>query len=148
MMNLTMCSWNVRGLGRAEKRWGIRDIMKRWNVDIFNVQETKAAILKRGWLLDMWGRRHFDFIHKQAVNSVGGILITWNSNVVAVWDKKVGEFSVSILYRSREDDYRWAFSSVYRPANHSDFEAVSSELGQVVREWVVPWCVGRDFNAV
>lgn len=96
----------------------------------------------------MWGRKLFDCIHKPVVEAVGGILVAWNRNVVEVVDKKIGDFSISILCQNMNDDYRWAFSGVYGPSNLRDFTIVRGELCQKMLEWNVLWCFGGDFNAV
>lgn len=41
IMMKTIYTWNVRGLGREEKRWGIRALIRKGKVDIFTLWETK-----------------------------------------------------------------------------------------------------------
>lgn len=48
MMKTIICSWNLKGLGRVEKKWGIRDLLKRWKVDLFTIQNSKLRGLKKG----------------------------------------------------------------------------------------------------
>lgn len=71
---------------------------------------------------------------------VGGILVAWNTEVVEVLDSMVGDFSVSVL--CKEDGMKWAFSSVYGPADQSDFSGVKSKLDRVCEALGVPWCMG------
>lgn len=92
MMKTITYTWNIRGLRRVEKRRGIRDMIKRYKVDLFTIQETKTNSLERRWNVDVWGRRPFHFIHKPSVGAVGGILVAWNSAVVEVIDQKIGDF--------------------------------------------------------
>lgn len=96
----------------------------------------------------MWGRRHYDFVHKPAVQAAGGILVAWNTELIEVLDRKVGNFSISIFCRNKADGLKWAFSGVYGPTDQSDFSYVSNELGLIGEDWGVPWCLGGDFNVV
>lgn len=56
MMNITICTWNVKGLGWGEKRWGIKDLVKRWKVDLLILQEMEMRSIERRWTVDMWVR--------------------------------------------------------------------------------------------
>lgn len=77
--------------------------MERWKLNVFPIQETKSSSVERHWATDMWGRRHFDYIHRPAVGTAGGILVGWNTNVIEVLDSRVGEFLVSGLCKNKED---------------------------------------------
>lgn len=54
MMKMSICTWNVRGLKRVEKWWGIKDFLKRWNADIFyylrNESKQMGQALDNGYV--------------------------------------------------------------------------------------------------
>lgn len=72
----------------------------------------------------MWGRKHFEFIHKSTTDSVGGILMAWNKNMVEVLDSRVGDYSVSILCRNVVDDNRWAFQECMGQQTNMNLEGL------------------------
>lgn len=84
MMMPVICSWNIRGIGRGEKRWGVRDFLKRGKGDIITLQETKLQSIDRKISADLWGRGDFDFVHKPAVGRAGGLLVAWNKSKTEV----------------------------------------------------------------
>lgn len=69
--------------------------------------------------MDLWGRRSFEFIHKLDVGRAGGILVAWDSSVFEVINHQIGEFSVSILGKNRDDGMLWAFKGVYGSCNQA-----------------------------
>ncbi|XP_059654667.1 uncharacterized protein LOC132301434 [Cornus florida] len=46
------------------------------------------------------------------------------------------------------DGVPWVFSGVYGPTEDSVRHLLWEELGEVRRQWMLPWCVGGDFNVV
>ena len=41
-MKPKILSWNVRGLNEGEKRLRVRNLLRKWKVDIVRFQETKV----------------------------------------------------------------------------------------------------------
>lgn len=75
MIMPTIFSWNVRGLRREVKRWGVRDLLKREKFEVITLQETKVQNIDRKFSTDLWGRREFGFVHKPAIGSARDILV-------------------------------------------------------------------------
>ncbi|XP_028096534.1 serine/threonine-protein phosphatase PP1 isozyme 3-like [Camellia sinensis] len=78
----------------------------------------------------------------------GGVLLGWDKRVVVREEEEVGGFSVSCLFRCVEDDFRWAFTGVYGPVQHSEQGGFLEELESLAFRWDVPSCVGGDFNVI
>lgn len=148
MMKTNICIWNVRGLGREKRRWGVKDLIKRWKVSIFSLQETKVQEIDRRMALNMWGRRSFSFIHKPASRRSRGILVAWDTKLMEVLDHCIGEFSISVLCWNKVEDKEWAFFGVYGQCNQRELSLLWEELSDVRSAWVVPWSTGGDFNAI
>lgn len=36
-MMKVICSWNIRGLRKEEKQWGLREMLRRWKVDLITL---------------------------------------------------------------------------------------------------------------
>lgn len=45
----------------------------------------------------------------------GGIVIGWNSVILTVSDATKGDFSVSVDFYSKRDNFHWRCTSVYGP---------------------------------
>lgn len=59
---MKILTWNVRGIGRSEKKGKIRKMMKERNVDIVLLQETKKPDILEQEVREMWGRDSMEFM--------------------------------------------------------------------------------------
>lgn len=68
MMKTNILSWNARGLKSQGRRWRVKEICKQNKVSIMYVQETKSQ--RGGWeaAQDMWGKRTWGFMFKEAIS--------------------------------------------------------------------------------
>lgn len=80
------------GLEREDKMWAVKDMVKRWKIGVFSLQETKLQNIDRRMTADMWGRMSFDFIHKLAVGTSDGILVASDFFMFEVIDHWIGGF--------------------------------------------------------
>jgi hypothetical protein len=76
------------------------------------------------------------------------MLIMWDKRIVEKIDVFVGEFVLACSFRSGEDDFSWAFAGVYGPNMDAIRSSLWDELAGVSSWWVLPWCIGRDFNVI
>lgn len=93
----------------------MKDLYKRWKVDVITLQETKLQQVGKKIVIDLWGCRPFKFLHKEADGKLGGPLVAWNSKSIEVLEHMFGDFSVSIICQNRLDSFKWVFSAVYGP---------------------------------
>ncbi|KAK8715571.1 hypothetical protein V6N13_042902 [Hibiscus sabdariffa] len=71
---------NVRGLGSAAKRRGVRDLLRKQNCDMAIFLESKWEVVTQ-WLVAMvWPEDVFEFAFVPSVGASGGILIVWDSS--------------------------------------------------------------------
>lgn len=148
IMMTTFCTWNVRGLRKEEQRWAVKDMVKRWKIGVFSLQEMKLHKIDRWMTVDMWGRMAFEFVHKPTIGKLGGILVAWDLSLFEAIDHRMGEYSILVLVRSKADNMEWAFSGIYGSCDHDGLDLLREELGRVRVDWEVPWGVVGDFNAV
>ena len=147
-MNLKIVTWNARGLNDGSKRLRVRNLIKRWRVDLVCFQETKLNVVSRGLIGSLWGGRHVDWLFVGSQGASGGILLIWDKRYMQRVDEALGNFSVSCKFRMVSTGVEWAFSGVYGPHNSADRGLLWEELSGVHGWWEVPWVVGGDFNVV
>ena len=143
-MNLKILCWNVRGLHARDKRATIKTFLKGVRADILCLQETKLASVDRSIVRELWGGHCVDWECLPARGSSGGILLCWDSRVVVREEVEIGGFSVSCLFRSVEDGFRWVFTGVYGPVLGVERSGFFDELASVAFRWEEPWCIGGD----
>ena len=147
-MNLRFISWNVRGLNNPQKREVVKHLLCEWRCDIVCLQETKVACIDFQMVRSLWGIQHVDWVALDASNTVGGILLMWDTRVVQKVDVMVGQFSVSCYWQGLADGFNWVCLGVYGPHTEESRQLCWEELSSVRQCWLVPWCIVRDFNAV
>ncbi|KAL7167318.1 hypothetical protein ACSBR2_037897 [Camellia fascicularis] len=54
MFVMKMLSWNIRGLGRSEKRCKIKNVVKDRQIDILLIQETKRSNIQARDAKSIW----------------------------------------------------------------------------------------------
>lgn len=74
-------SINVQGFGEVEKRGWIRKLCQDHHINFLAVQETKMLQLDIGFVRQVWGNLHFDFVCSSARGRSEGILCVWNKFV-------------------------------------------------------------------
>ncbi|KAK3228488.1 hypothetical protein Dsin_000369 [Dipteronia sinensis] len=143
-------SWNVRGMGRAEKRCAVCKLVKKLKPSFLLLQESKVSsvdyrlikllgggVLTKGMIID-------------AVGSSGGrgLISIWNEEAFST-KACVNTDSCSILLGELANVKKEVvICNVY--ASNVDVERV--ELWDFIvtntRRFLVPWIIGGDFNVV
>ena len=139
-------SWNVRGLNLVEKRMKIKSLLREWKVDVVCFQETKVQNVTRELVQSLWGCAQVDWCALGSHGASGGILLMWDRRVVEKMEAWEGSYSITCSFRSVSDDFKWAFAGVYGPNVDNDRSMLWDELSGLMERWVVPWCIGGDFN--
>ena len=78
-VNFTIVSWNVRGLGDADKCKLVRDSLLTARVDIACLQESKLRTITSSKSRSFLPPHLTDFHCAEAVGSRGGIITAWNA---------------------------------------------------------------------
>jgi len=147
-MKIKILSWNVRGLNIGERRQRIKSNFQKWKADIIVLQESKVDSAGRDIIKELWASNFVDWTKLGARGTVGGILILWDSRMVSQLDEVRGNFSLSCLFKSLQDDFEWVLSGVYGPNDDAFRPSFWEELEEVNSRWDKPWCLSRDFNVV
>jgi hypothetical protein len=145
-MKPKILSWNVRGLNEGNKRLRIRNLLQDWKVDIVCFQETKLFSMSRRLVRSLWRCNYVDWVCLDSCGASGGILILWDKRVVEKIEDCCGVYSLVVKFRFIEDNSLWAFAGVYGPNLARDRRILWDELAGLMSWWIMPWCIGGDFN--
>ncbi|WKA11092.1 hypothetical protein VitviT2T_028622 [Vitis vinifera] len=146
IMNLKLLSWNVRGVNDSTKRKVIKSVIRKQNVDLFCIQETKIQVMSDRVVRSSRSGRFLDWKALNACGSAGGILICWDKRVLDLLEWEEGQFSLSCRFRTVENGVIWAFTGVYGPFTRIEMECLWEEVGTIRGIWEGSWCLGGNFN--
>ena len=131
-MNLRILSWNVRGFNNPHKRDTVKNLLKDWKCEVVCFQETKLASTNSDTVKSLWGSSFNDWGVLDAIHTVRGILVIWDTRVFEKIDCVMGSFSVSVLLKGVADGFVWICTGVYGPndAGFTDWEEHFSDVIQ------------------
>jgi exonuclease III len=133
---MKVISWNVRGLGRVDKRKEVRNLVREKNPLIVCLQETKLQVCDDSLGVAMWG------------SSLVGFSL-WDTTEVEVWSSLSRDHVLWCHGRFIKTGEEFMVANVYAPcdpdAKQGLWDALSSRLQSLVGMRV---CVCGDFNAV
>ncbi|KAF8408937.1 hypothetical protein HHK36_005007 [Tetracentron sinense] len=109
---MRIVSWNVRGLGRGERRLDVRVLLWKLKPDLIALQETKLEEMNDRVVSEMWDNRQANWEFVASMGASGGQLVMWDSLVYEKVEAFLGEFSISIRFRGVGDGFEWIFTSL------------------------------------
>lgn len=140
-------TWNVRGLGRAEKRKSVRLSLERVRPQIILLQETKLSDDRddafRGWL-----RSGLDFCTIPAMNAAGGLATMWKKNTFVCEGVTRGADFLLTSLRIIQTQELVMVVNVYGPQEVIGRERMFYALGELLENVEGRVVVGGDFNAI
>jgi hypothetical protein len=80
-----------------------------------------------------------DWCFLDTSGALGGIVLMWDMRVVEKVKESVGEYTLPVV----EDQFTWAFASVYGPNYDCDRRFLWDEL---LNWWNLSWCIMGNFN--
>ena len=76
---MKILSLNIKGVGGANKRNYVRDLISREQVDMVCLQETKCSDFSREKVCLLWGTNEVDWVENKVVNNAGGVITMWSN---------------------------------------------------------------------
>lgn len=148
-MNLKILIWNVRGLNSNRRRTVVHKFMQMIRAPIIILQETKMMQYSSWDIKQICGYKNVGWTLQQSVGNSGGMLILWDRDFLEVSDSLVGDYTLSILCKNKNDNFQWVLTNIYGPNNSVERTEFLLELDNVCRYWInIPWCIEGDFNTI
>jgi hypothetical protein len=146
-INPELLCWNPRGLNDPAKRDSVREVVDSLRVNLVCFQETKMAVIDSFIVNQCLGPSFDGFDYLPAEETRGGILLAWNSDVVAVSSISHDTYSITGEVHTRGGE-AWWLTVVYGPQQEAEKRQFLTELS--VRRSLCPgaWLVIGDFNMI
>ncbi|GMJ09260.1 hypothetical protein HRI_004595200 [Hibiscus trionum] len=132
-MNFSLFSWNIRGLGRAEKVQAVRREISLNNLKLVFIQETKKADFYVSTFRELWNKLGIGKIFSPSIGSAEGLLCMWGEDFLEVSVNSISQRFVALIGNVKEDNFRCIFINVYRPSEDSERSSFMAELLQFWR---------------
>ncbi|KAL7194493.1 hypothetical protein ACSBR1_034841 [Camellia fascicularis] len=144
---MKLLSWNIRGIGRSEKRRKIRNIVQERMVDVLFLQETKKVGVSEELVKSIWPYDDLEYMSVDADGFSGGVLCVWKASVFSL-AKCCSSRNFLILSGTILPCFNCVFVNVYAPNDVTRRGVVWNTLWNLKAQFVDPWCLGGDFNEV
>jgi exonuclease III len=145
---LSIMSWNVRGLNDAAHRELVKQTADSARPVIVCLQETKIDSMMPSIILETLGHRLASYQALDAEGTRGGVLLAWDKDVALVTDIDMRSFSISATVTVLMSNSRFRISTCYGPANDARKEDFLQEMLMLKPAAGVPWLIVGDFNLI
>lgn len=126
--DLSLLSWNVRGLNDAAHRELVRETTVCAKPSVVCLQETKISSMNPTILTETLGQRFSGHCTLDAAGTRGGILLGWDEDVAEVTDVETGQFTITARVRMFLIDACFRLTTCYGPADDRRKEEFLQEM--------------------
>ncbi|XP_028066189.1 uncharacterized protein LOC114269125 [Camellia sinensis] len=144
---MKIISWNIRGLGKREKRRGVKNLFSQHKVDFLLLQETKVATITNHLIHSIWPHNDSGFAAVKAEGSSGGIISVWDKSVFSVCEC-IQRPNFILLKGTISPDFDCILINIYAPNEARARKILWDELLSLRVSFDLPWCIGGDFNEI
>ncbi|GMI73525.1 hypothetical protein HRI_001021800 [Hibiscus trionum] len=146
-MEWSIITWNIRGLGRAEKIRAVRSLFVRKKPKLLFIQETKVKDFSLSMFRRLGINQNFEKIFVPSNGSSGGIFSVWEADFLKVSQVFTFTRFIVVLGIVKGYQHNCGFLNVYGLAVEADREGFFADLLAFINSHEAIWCIGGDFNA-
>ncbi|XP_028091886.1 uncharacterized protein LOC114292178 [Camellia sinensis] len=144
---MKILSWNVRGLGRADRRQRIKEFLSQKYVDMVLLQETKRSCMDESGVRSLWPIDSVEFMEVGADGSAGGLLCVWDPLIFSLKECRCFR-SFILLAGIMHSSINCVICNIYAPNEDLNRRKLWGILSNLKSIFPNPWCLGGDFNEV
>ncbi|XP_028059521.1 uncharacterized protein LOC114263216 [Camellia sinensis] len=144
---MKIMSWNVRGLGRLEKRRRVKQLIKEKRVDVVLFQETKSRDIDVPFVRSIWPWEKLEFMAANSDGSAGGLLSIWNPEVFSL-SECCSNRNFLLLSGTLSSSFECVFLNIYAPNDVVQRAKLWDSILNVRSSFQKPWCMGGDYNEI
>ena len=146
-ISMKILSWNVRGLGRDDRRRRVKEFLRQKNVDMVLLQETKKSNIDDNVIRSLWPSDSVEYMEVDAEGSAGGILCIWNPMTFSL-QKCCCSRNFILLAGIMHSCINCVIGNIYAPNEDMNRRRLWGILSNLKTVFSDPWCLGGDFNQV
>lgn len=146
---MNLLSWNVRGLGRGEKCITIKELIRKNNISLLGLVETKHknSFIRR--IRRMWGRDDYDWCESLASNTnSGGLIAIWDNTCFSVAQKYMGDRWIILEGLIVKNNFSCCVGIIYGSNEIAGRNIMYENLKNLLQSINKPIVLMGDFNEV
>ena len=146
---MNIISYNIRGLGRGVKWAAIRRLIRKQNVDMICLQETKKEVIDKVVCQSLWGEAEVCWEMQPATHTAGGILCLWSERTFKLHSRVVGNGYILLTGEYLKEAQTVNIVAVYSPCDIQNKRILWDQIKQLKNTQSGDlWCVMGDFNSI
>ena len=146
---MNIISYNVRDLGRGVKWAAIRRLIKKENVDMICIQETKRESIDKTMWQSLWGDAEVNWEMQTAITTAGGILCLWSEQTFKLQMKVVGNGFIFLRGEWVREAQQISILTIYFPCEIQNKRILWDQVKQLKQSLSGDlWCILGDFNSI
>ena len=133
-----LLSWNVRGLGDADKCAVVKDVLTNANPTVICLQETKLSSTSASKACSFLPTPFRDLHCVDATGSRGGILTAWDANALSLSSFITRKHTLTTVLVSTVTNIGFTVTNVYAPSDHRDSATFLEDLAALTVKFKQP----------
>lgn len=146
-VNHNILVWNICGLNNHRRGAAVWAVVDEASASVVFLVESKLAVVDQRLISSLLGIRFDAFVALPAQGMACGIIVAWDSSVVAVLAFRVDVFSITIEL-AFEGGLQWTVTTVYEPTDDLLKTQFLDELHIIHAACAGPWSCVDDFNLI
>lgn len=145
---MNLMSYNTRGLGSSEKHRTIRKLVRKGEIELIMLQETKLANFQPRICSKIWPSDGYNFAHSDSVGRSGGLLMIWETSKFNITNSVCKKNYMALTGQWVSSGSVCTFINVYGPSSVTEKRDLWSEISEVIRNLNHCICIAGDFNSI
>lgn len=149
LKQITLVSWNVRGLGDKDKRADVRLAFPSPPPTFICIQESKLQALDQFTAAScLPAPLSTTYAFKPSLGASSGLVTAWDPNLFSLLSTTVSQFSITTAFQSTSTSAHFTMTNCYGPCHHSSKHTFLDELTSLSSSISGPWLALGDFNLI
>ncbi|KAK2663407.1 hypothetical protein Ddye_001981 [Dipteronia dyeriana] len=141
-------SWNIRGLGRQEKRRAVKNLVAKHNPSLFFLQETKLMHVDDKIIRSLGWNVLSKSMSVDSDGATGGLISLWSDDSFEIKACISNQRCIILVGELVKLNKEVVFCNVYAPSWDSEKAKLWDFIISAQKTLDMPWCIGGDFNSV
>ncbi|KAL4385916.1 hypothetical protein GQ457_09G028800 [Hibiscus cannabinus] len=147
--NCLFASWNIRGLGKAEKKASVRRLIKSSKARVVFIQETKLRTCEDKLIRSLCGlSSSYKFAYSPSVGSAGGLITLWDPAFFTLETSTIEQRFISITGMIHTFNLKCMLINIYAPNDFHCRQEFFGSISSLAASSNLPILLGGDFNIV